>query len=120
MALVRLCTARDVPEALVIRSALEAYEIRVTLVGVEHCQQYWFMMFALNSIPVLVSEADRDEADEIRSLAERQTKVEPWIANAFWHHPFRNSIALIVPWLFCGVFLMPWFRDWPRADLDGS
>lgn len=118
MPLVKVCTAHDVAEAVVIRSALAAYGIRATLIGIEHCQQNWFAMQALQAIPVMVSEADYSEASALYAEAQRVETDKHWLSDAFWRRPVRNAAVVAVPWLCFGIFFMPWFRNWPSEHSE--
>lgn len=116
MPLVKVCTASDISEAIVMRSAFAHYGIRATLTGIEHCQQDWFVMQALQGVPVLVSDVDYHDALALYEEAQRVETVKDWKSRAFWKRPARNAAVVVLPWLCLGVVFMPWLRDWPREQ----
>ena len=72
MPMVSLCSTTDISEALVIRSALEAYGVHATLLGVELSQQIPGTIGALNTITVTVSDSDLELAQQIVGQARKE------------------------------------------------
>lgn len=116
--LVPIATRLTIPEALVMRSCLEARGIFVNLDAIHIAAMAWHLTFALQGLTLSVTQSDVDRARDLLDNVASTYAANPGATSNPWTSLSTNVMRAVIGvaiWAWTGLPCPYWERRW-RPD----
>ena len=117
--LVPIASRLTIPEALVIRSLLEAHGISASLDAVHHATMAWHHTMALQGLTVSVPQPDAEHAKSLLAIQDREIRPDPTDDSPTGATGVTQVLVSVGIWALTGLPCPYWQRTIkPEASTD--